>query len=55
MSDTNEKLAENEKLTENEKFVAIKSAAANHDDDDATNNKFKLTSRAALMQVRSDS
>lgn len=39
----------NEKLTESENLTAIKSAAAavsQHDD-----NKFKLSSRAALMQV----
>lgn len=37
----------NEKLTENEKFVEIQSAKAIQNDD----NKFKLTSKAALMQV----
>lgn len=37
----------NEKLTENEKFLAIKSAEAAPNDD----NKFKLNSKAALMQV----
>lgn len=37
----------NEELTEDEKFVAIKSAEAIQPDD----NKFKLTSKAALMQV----
>lgn len=37
----------NAKLTENEKFVVVKAAEAIQNDD----NKFKLTSRAALMQV----
>lgn len=37
----------NEKLTESANFVTIKSAVAKQHDD----NKFKLTSRAALMQV----
>lgn len=37
----------NEKLTEDEKFVVVKAAEAIQNDD----NKFKLTSRAALMQV----
>lgn len=36
-----------EKLTEKEKFVVVKAAEAIQNDD----NKFKLTSRAALMQV----
>lgn len=45
MGDIDEKLAD-----ENEKFVAIKSAFETHDDKDG-NNKFKLTSKAALMQV----
>lgn len=38
----------NEKLTENEMFVAIKSAEAVQNSD---NNKFKLTSKASVMQV----
>lgn len=37
----------NEKLTQSEKFVAIKATLAIQNDD----NKFELTTRAALMQV----
>jgi hypothetical protein len=39
----------NEKLTESEKLVAIKSAEDIQSED---NNKFKLSSKAALMQVK---
>lgn len=37
----------NDEFTENDKFAVAKSAAAIHNDD----NKFRLTSKAALMQV----
>lgn len=40
----------NQKLTETEKFVEIKSAQVFESNDD-NHNKFKLSSKAALMQV----